>query len=600
MIVLHVLVDLVVTAVVLAEWAWVARKSRALGAIVALGLALRLVASIAVFAVSYFDLGVLKGLHTGGGFWVLAIDARGYYDAASGAAASSPFHLAETVPSPAYVVALALWLRAVGISVLGGILFNIVCYAATVAAVVGFAQVDRRESFGWSAIVVSAFTFSPVLLLSSTQTLKDSFFAMIIAIVCRAAFELFEAVRRPPARGALVLPALAGLTIISVGLVSGVRAYYAGFLWLGLAAGFGALVTVPGHSPVGRARLLLVSTATLVLVWLAIMIGGGPYFRLYEAELTTFGLTKAMRIYRAGFERAGGATNMVTPPAPLTAGVASPAHVAGAASSDVTTYHALLMEPVPGGAETIPINDEDLAQALNRTLRRGARKAYVLKDPAAPDGPGASTGRYAALDAALRQNHIEVATVSLSPGDHLPDDASLVIVTSLPESEKPAVSAFLRRGGEVLKIAEVQAVRSAPPIDEVITVGGLRHLSTGLLAMFVPVSVLKALSVVTFSGGRGLLLLADLDTVFLDLTLVTIVAFIVRQRPDLVARAPSALFTLAVVAVSVILLAYVVTNFGTLFRLRLLVAVPAWMAPLAFRRHPTTDGTISGSARGAI
>jgi hypothetical protein len=119
--------------------------------------------------------------------------------------------------------------------------------------------------------------------------------------------------------------------------------------------------------------------------------------------------------------------------------------------------------------------------------------------------------------------------------------------------------------------------------------GGPRHLATGLAAMFVPLSILKALSVVAFPGGRGLLLVADLDTVFLDLSLLAIGTLIVRKRAVMATPVSSLLFTLAVAGISTILLAYVVTNFGTLFRLRLLAAVPAWMAPVAFRSRPTAD-----------
>ena len=45
--------------------------------------------------------------------------------------------------------------------------------------------------------------------------------------------------------------------------------------------------------------------------------------------------------------------------------------------------------------------------------------------------------------------------------------------------------------------------------------------------------------------------------------------------------------TLAVL--SAVVVAYVVTNFGTLFRLRLLAAVPAWLAPLALTFEPSRD-----------
>jgi hypothetical protein len=49
--------------------------------------------------------------------------------------------------------------------------------------------------------------------------------------------------------------------------------------------------------------------------------------------------------------------------------------------------------------------------------------------------------------------------------------------------------------------------------DEVVAV------LTGLAAMFLPISALRQLSLVEFSGGRGFLLVTDLDAIFLDVTL---------------------------------------------------------------------------------
>jgi hypothetical protein len=471
-IVLHILFDLVVTAAVLAECVWVARKSRTLGAIVALGVGLRVASGLVLFAISSFDLAFLKGLHTGGGFWVLAIDAPTYYAFAADAA-SGLRHLSGTVPSPAYVVALGLWLRAAGLSVLAAILFNVVCYAVTVAAVVsGLDPADQRDPFDWPAIVLGAFSFSPVLLLTSTQTLKDPFFAMLSAIVCRAAFEIFQEVRRRPARRSLSLATTVGVAILSVGVIGALRVYYAAFLWFGFATGFiGLLVVSDGASLVGRARLALVGTAALALMWLAVMVGGGPYYRVYEGEVAKLGLATTVQLGRIGFERAGGDTNLSAPPA-----------------------------------------------------------------------------------------------------------------------QNPQEAAWSR----------LQAEPMAHPVEEIVASGGPRHLATGLAAMFVPLSILKALSVVAFPGGRGLLLVADADTVFLDLTLLAIAWVIVRKRPAIVTEAPSVLFTLAVLGISTILLAYVVTNFGTLFRLRLLAAAPAWMAPLAFRSRGAVDRATSGSAGGGM
>jgi hypothetical protein len=73
----------------------------------------------------------------------------------------------------------------------------------------------------------------------------------------------------------------------------------------------------------------------------------------------------------------------------------------------------------------------------------------------------------------------------------------------------------------------------------------------------------------------------DLDTLFIDLTMVAACVLTYRHRALLARRAPHAVFVGILIVLCAVLLAYIVTNFGTLFRLRLLAVIPAWLAPLA-------------------
>ena len=91
---------------------------------------------------------------------------------------------------------------------------------------------------------------------------------------------------------------------------------------------------------------------------------------------------------------------------------------------------------------------------------------------------------------------------------------------------------------------------------------------------------MRATSLVEFDGGRGLLAITDLDTIFLSMTLVAMCVMI-RQTRSAGQNLASVVFIVALAAISAVVIAYVVTNFGTLFRLRLMVATPAWLAPLA-------------------
>jgi hypothetical protein len=103
----------------------------------------------------------------------------------------------------------------------------------------------------------------------------------------------------------------------------------------------------------------------------------------------------------------------------------------------------------------------------------------------------------------------------------------------------------------------------------------------GLAVTFVPISIVKAMGWASFEGGRGFLFVTDIDTVFLDLSILGSVGLLIARRKSIGPNAPYVCYALGLALLTTFLLAFVVTNFGTLFRLRLLMAVPFWMLPLA-------------------
>jgi hypothetical protein len=99
----------------------------------------------------------------------------------------------------------------------------------------------------------------------------------------------------------------------------------------------------------------------------------------------------------------------------------------------------------------------------------------------------------------------------------------------------------------------------------------------GCAVMFVPITFLRALSLVSFTGGRGLLLITDLDTLVMDAGIIAGLLLLLRNN-----RQPTAvaIFALVLAALTTVSMAYVVTNYGTLFRLRLLAVTPMWVLPV--------------------
>jgi hypothetical protein len=121
----------------------------------------------------------------------------------------------------------------------------------------------------------------------------------------------------------------------------------------------------------------------------------------------------------------------------------------------------------------------------------------------------------------------------------------------------------------------------------------LSAVALGLGLIFVPVSVLRGLSIVDFTGGRGLLAITDADTLLMDLTIAAAIAVLVRRRSAIRDRLPSVCFMGTLGLAAALLMAYIVTNFGTLFRLRLMVSVPLWLLPMALShrvRSPVEKG----------
>jgi hypothetical protein len=107
----------------------------------------------------------------------------------------------------------------------------------------------------------------------------------------------------------------------------------------------------------------------------------------------------------------------------------------------------------------------------------------------------------------------------------------------------------------------------------------IRNLSIGVAAIFVPISLLKGLSVITFSGGRGILLITDMDTLILDLALIFGLYLLVTRWAAVPPFTADTVFVLTLAVLTTVAMAYVVTNFGTLFRLRLLAITPLWLLP---------------------
>jgi hypothetical protein len=109
--------------------------------------------------------------------------------------------------------------------------------------------------------------------------------------------------------------------------------------------------------------------------------------------------------------------------------------------------------------------------------------------------------------------------------------------------------------------------------------GRLEGLAVGLGGLLIPSTVLEPLGGVDLNIGRSARLIADADTVVFDLTAAGILWLLFVNRRQ-IAPVPL-LFGLALAVLVSLPLAYVMTNYGTLIRLRLMVSAPIWLLTLA-------------------
>ena len=159
----------------------------------------------------------------------------------------------------------------------------------------------------------------------------------------------------------------------------------------------------------------------------------------------------------------------------------------------------------------------------------------------------------------------------------------------------PAEAAAASAGMEAAREeAQAKAARAIP----LTIVDHVRTAATGLAIVFVPVAVVEAVSNVEITGNRRFLSIVDLDTIFLDAGILAVLVLLWKRRHGVGDRLPFVVFCLILSGTTALLLGYVVTNFGTLWRMRPMVALPLWMLVAALPpRGEDSDNPQDAKAR---
>jgi hypothetical protein len=109
---------------------------------------------------------------------------------------------------------------------------------------------------------------------------------------------------------------------------------------------------------------------------------------------------------------------------------------------------------------------------------------------------------------------------------------------------------------------------------------GREGIVAGSLALVVPQTIAKQLGLLDVGGGRGMMWFADLDTVVFDALLLLVVYVSIRHMRSATLRNPLFWLVAMVFAALAVAMAFTVTNFGTLFRLRTMVFAAVAVLPL--------------------
>jgi hypothetical protein len=387
-------------------------------------------------------------------------------------------------------------------------------------------------------ISVGGYSFSPAVLIHSTQPMKEELACVLVGILCFGALTVTQLLRehRITARGQALLIA-AGSVVLAIFGMSGVRWYFGFAMWCALALAL--TIFALREKTTTLPRYLTGSIGVLLAAWVAFWIGTGPYYRQFGPDLQSSNLSVTsvvdqiaavpsylalrVRLARAGFLTSGGGTNLVIP---------------------------LRGDAGPG-------------EARLKELREAEHASYAYQRNAA-----------AQARALVR---LEEAETRLGPRNLASEEsvASRAFVTTAPSLPPRAIDQPPENFGLGLPINASEDVQAA---------------AWGLAVFFVPISLVENMAGLNIGGGRGLLRVTDIDTVLMDIAIVSVFALLWTRRRAIGSRLPLVVFSAILFGVGVILLAYSVTNFGTLWRIRPMTVVPLWALATALSPRPETPG----------
>jgi hypothetical protein len=570
-------------------WCVIGSESRFIRWVVGIGFVVRAFAGLALFWILYLDLPIARSFRSEG-YWFFARDARLYFEnvliAVSGGLDATIFYT-RTAPSVTFVQVLAIFGLLFGTVTSVALLLNLFCYLGSCAIILKWKN-GTSDGYKPAAIAIVALSLSPSAALWSLQPLKDTLFQfLLIAFAAGGAMWQRGWAAQPRSRASKLVPG-AVLMTATLFLVSGIR-WYVG-LTLVAAAGAFFLITALNAERKRIGAAIAAGIVMQILLTQAFAVSANPYvpdhLRKYlvpwspepqRPDLQLTGLGEHVEKARGDFERTGGATSIGVgnalegldrPEQPVkTAAVegrparrevprkkevsqpARPADTSSTTTSVAGTAPTLTSSTTTSVAETAPTLTSSTTTSKAETAPTLTSSTTTSKAETAP------TTSVTVVTATTSEPPKRVSVPSST--------APSVPVPSTPVAPAPSASSPV-----------------PPDSDDPITLPTSRvvRVLAGASAVLVPSSVARAFGLIEMHGGRGLLWFTDVDTLIFDAMILIALAYVIR-RWRWAWRNPLVWLVLILGSVGLPLL-YIVTNFGTLFRLRMVIFVAAALTPL--------------------
>jgi hypothetical protein len=524
---------------------WQATKTdeRLIDGVIAAGLLGRAIVAQLLFWISYARLPIARNLQAGDGVWFFATDALDYFSTATrlaragiGAIIAFP----TSTASVAFVKLLAISVLLLGDVTSVAILINLFCYLGMMAVIVHWSRKQPRARFA-AGLAIYAISLSPALFLWSLQPLKDTFFQFVVIVFIAACAAWQRAWATVPVRPLSVF-LIGTAMLLTLTAIAGIRWYFAFALFVASTVFF---LLIALRSP--RKGMAFASCGLLLVLFSrAFLFGGGAYIPdvIVQGLSPVTALTKGyqlprslltrIEITREGFDRAGGSTLI---------------HAGGATSNLDRDGNELGSQPQDAAAEDTP-------------MPTSGNPAVALPPMLPAGGSSIPSGK----------------TTAPKPGEFSP----AVGVAG----QAPAVA--LRLPPKKAGVTPSAPVRRVLPVRKSRMASIMRRLLTGSACVIVPRSVGERLGLFHIGGGQGFFWFTDVDTLMFDAILLwALIA--VGMRLSASWRNPLVWLLGLLLLLVTLPLAYTITNYGTLFRLRAMIYVGLTLTPLALAALPRRE-----------